>query len=147
MPARRFLAAQGRAGNGHGYLSHPERDYPIVADPPDVVARIGEARAMCDEPEAPSQAWVDAESELAAERNRLRLLKQAEQARKDRECISMENRMRDAQRRAKMRHVNLGREFFVMRKMLDRGNEGAALLRLEAVEARLDGVADFKEAA
>lgn len=139
-PARRFLAAGGRQGNGHGYLSNPQRPLPKAADPPEVIDRIREAANVCDEPEAPSDAWIDAEAELAAERNRLRLLKQAEMAQQARRHISMENRMRDAQRRAKLKHVNLSREFYVLEKMLDRGNENAAVTRLERVEALLDGV-------
>jgi hypothetical protein len=146
MPARRFLASQARAGDGLGYLSQPERELPVVADPPEVAERIGEARSMCDEPEAPSRAWVDAEAELAVERNRLRLLHRAEQAQRARQFVSMENRMRDADRRAKLQHVDLTSEFFVLRKMLGRGKERAALVRLEGLEARLDGVAGLEAA-
>ena len=140
MAARRFLAPQARAGNGHGYLSQPERELPPVADEPDVVDRIRSATSMCDEPEAPSAAWVDAEAELAAERNRLRLLKLAETARGIRQTLTIENRMRDAHRRAKLKHIDVSREFYVMRKMIARGNETAASQRLEKLEAQLDGV-------
>jgi hypothetical protein len=144
---RRFLAPQARAGNGHGYLSQPQRQYPPVADEPDIVARIAECRAMCDEPEAPSQAWVNAEAELAAERNRLRLLRQAEERQQARRHITIENRMKAAQNRAKLKRLDLTREFFVMRKMLERGKNQDATQRLETLEARLDGVHDLKDAA
>lgn len=147
MPARRFLAPQGRAGNGHGYLSQPARQYPVVADEPEVVERIRTATSTCDEPEAPSDAWVDAEADLAAERNRVRLLRQAELAQQARQHITVENRMRDAERRAKLKHVDVSRELFLLSKMLERGNEAAATGRLENLEARLDGVADLREAA
>lgn len=140
MPARRFLAPAARQGDGKGYLSQPERELPPVADPPDVIERVAGATAMCDEPEAPSAAWVDAEAELAAERNRLRLLKQAETARGIRQTLSIENRMLDAHRRARLKHVDVTSEFFVLRKMLERGNTKAASERLEHLEARLDGV-------
>jgi predicted GIY-YIG superfamily endonuclease len=140
MPARRFLAPQARAGDGRGYLNNPDREYPLAPDPPDVVERIRTATAMCDEPEAPSRAWVNAEAELAAERNRLRLLKQAEEARGIRHALSIENRMKDAQRRAKLKHIDLSSEFYVMRKMLACGNGTAAVERLARLEARLDGV-------
>lgn len=146
MAARRFLAPQARAGDGRGYLNQPDREYPLAPDPPDVVERIAEARSMCDEPEAPSAAWVDAEAELAVERNRLRLLRQAEMAQQARVFVSMENRMIDAQRRARVQRVDVQREFFVMRKMLERGKDGAALTRLQAIEARLDGVAGLEAA-
>lgn len=146
MAARRFLAPQARAGDGRGYLNQPDREYPLAPDPPDVVERIAECRSMCDEPEAPSAAWVDAEAELAVERNRLRLLHRAELAQQARVFVSVENRMRDADRRAKLQHVDLTSEFFVMRKMLARGKDGAALTRLTALEARLDGVAGLEAA-
>lgn len=145
--ARRFLAPQARQGDGHGYLSQPQRPFPIVADEQHVVERIASASDIRDEPEAPSGAWVDAESELAAERNRVRLLRQAEQAQQDRQSITVENRMRDAHRRAKMKHVDCSREFMVLRKMLGRGKDVDAVMRLELLEARLDGVSEFKEAA
>lgn len=140
MAARRFLAPQARAGNGLGYLSQPERPLLPGGDPPDVVEKIRTATAMCDEPEAPSAAWVDAEAELAAERNRLRLLKLAETARGIRQTLTIENRMRDAHRRAKLKRIDLTGEFHIMRMMLDRGKEADATVRLERVEARLDGV-------
>jgi hypothetical protein len=50
-PARRFLAPQARAGNGLGYLSQPQREYPIAADPPELVDRIAGATDWRDEPE------------------------------------------------------------------------------------------------
>lgn len=146
MAARRFLAPQARSGNGLGYLSQPPRPLPEVADSPEVIERIRSATSTCDEPESPSKAWVDAEVELAAERNRLRLLKQAETARGVRQTLSLESRMLDANRRAKLKHIDLTGEFHVMRKMLDRGNEATATERLERLEARLDGVV-FDEAA
>lgn len=146
MPARRFLAPGARVGQGLGYLSQPARPLPEVADEPEVIDRIRSATSTCDEPEAPSGAWVDAQSELAAERNRLRVLLRAQTARQDRQSITIENRMRDAHRRAKLQHIDMTGEFHVQRKMIERGNQAAALTRLERVEARLDGV-PFDEAA
>jgi hypothetical protein len=146
MPARRFLAPAARSGNGHGYLTQPQRPLPEVADEPEVIDRIRSATSTCDEPESPSDAWVDAESELAAERNRLRVLRRAEAARLDRKNITIENRMVDAQRRAKLQHVSISHELHVMRKMLARGNEQATVTRLEQVEALLDGVLNAEAA-
>jgi len=148
MASRRFLAAQARSGNGHGYLSQPDRPYPIVADEPEVVEQVKAATAMCDEPEAPSPAWVDAESELAAERNRLRLLREAELKREARKGVSFESRVADAERRAKVKRWDsrmVSTEMLVVRKMWVRGSVGAATRRLERFEARLDGV--FEETA
>jgi hypothetical protein len=145
--ARRFmLPGAGKGSTSLGYTTQPIRDLPIVADEPHVIERIASATDTRDEPESPSPAWVDAESELAAERNRVRLLKQAEMAQQARKHITTENRMRDAQRRAKLKHVDITGELFVMRKMLTRGNEQSAVTRLEQLEARLDGVTDLKAA-
>lgn len=146
MPARRFLAPAARQGDGKGYLSQPIRPYPIVADPPEVLERIRDATSTNDEIEAPSDAWVNAEADLAAERNRLRLLRQAEQARDARRQITIENRMRDAQRRAKLKHIDLGHEMHCLRKMLARDKRADASARLAKLEARLDGVHELDAA-
>lgn len=140
MSTRRFLAPQARQGDGHGYLTQPQRPFPLVADEPDVVERIASCTSTADEPEAPSRAWVDANSELAAERNRLRLLKRAEEAREARRHVPIEGRIKAAQHKAKLRRMDVSREFFVIRKMFEHSNEKAATLRLERLEARLDGV-------
>lgn len=147
MPARRFLAPQARSGNGHGYLTQPERQYPQAPDPVDVVERIASATAMCDEPEAPSSAWVDAEADLAVERNRLRLLHRAMQAREARQTVTPENRIKDAQRRAKVKRMDITSDLFFVRKSLVRGKDGDAIKRLEGIELRLDGVAGLETAA
>lgn len=151
MPARRFLAAKARQGDGHGYLSRPQRMVPDGDPnnpqpvPPEEAARVGEARTMCDEPESPSAAWVDAESEMAAQRNTARLLRQAEEAQRARETVSMANRLRDAERRAKRNPaVDPEKELFLVRKMLARGKVEAALARLLVLEDKLDGVEGLK---
>jgi hypothetical protein len=138
---RRFLAPQARAGNGHGSYDRPQR--PIsqaIADDEATVERVSSFTALCDEPEAPSRDWVDAESELAAERNRLRLLRQAESARAARAGVSIENRIKDAQRRAKQRRMSVNSELHVIKQQMMRGKVAAGLERLEALEALLDGV-------
>jgi hypothetical protein len=144
--APHFLAPGGRSGNGHGYLTRPPRGLPLVADQPETAARIGEARTLADEPEAPSEAWVDAEAELAVERNRVRHLVAVAERREMRRELSVEDRIRDAVRRAKVQRVDISRDLFVIRKMLTRAeqagtrNPQAALGRLEGVEAKLDGL-------
>jgi hypothetical protein len=144
LRGRRFLARG--SGNGHGYLTQPQRELPPVADESDVVERIASATALVDEPEAPSPAWVDAEAELAVERNRLRHLAVVAQRVEIRRELSVEDRIRDAQRRAKDQHRNIRNDVFVIERMLARaakagtGVPAAALERLEALEATLDGL-------
>jgi hypothetical protein len=138
---RRFLAPQARAGNGHGYYDRPQR--PIsqaIADDEATVERVSSFTSLCDEPEAPSRDWVDAEAELAVERNRLRLLAQAQASREARQGVSMENRIKDVQRRAKQRRMSVNGELHVIKQQMMRGKVAAGLERLEALEAALDGV-------
>ena len=148
-PASKFLAPGARFGDGHGYLNAPQRELPLVADEPEVVARIAEARAMCDEPEAPSRAVIDAQADLARTYDRLRQEAMVQQARQARQFLTLENRIRDVQRRAKAQHVDVSRDLYVLRKMLDRSEKAghkqtppAVVRRLENVEARLDGLPD-----
>lgn len=97
-------------------------------------------KGLRGELEIPSGAWVDAQAELAAKYDRMRLIRQAEDAREIRRELTIEHRMMDAQRRAKLQRVDVTREFYVMRKMIARGNEQPAIDRLERLEAALDGV-------
>jgi hypothetical protein len=83
---------------------------------------------------------VDAEAELAVERNRLRLLAQAQASREARQGVSMENRIKDVQRRAKQRRMSVNGELHVIKQQMMRGKVAAGLERLEALEALLDGV-------
>jgi hypothetical protein len=138
---RRFLAPQARAGNGHGYYDRPQR--PIsqaIADDEATIERVGSFTSLCDEPEAPSRDWVDAEAELAVERNRQRLLAQHVEAKAARSGVSIENRMRDVQRRAKVRRLRVSGDLYVIRQQVKRGKMESALAKLEAVEALLDVV-------
>jgi hypothetical protein len=140
---RRFLAPQARAGNGHGYYDRPQR--PIsqaIADDEATIERVASFTSLCDEPEAPSSDWLDAETEQAAERNRQRLLAQASAARAARAGVSIENRIKDAQRRAKARRMKIDRPLYVIRRELDRGKQDSALTKLTAIEAALDGVSE-----
>jgi DNA polymerase III gamma/tau subunit len=144
---RRFLAPQARAGNGHGYYDRPQR--PIsqaIADDEATVERVASFTNLCDEPESPGRDWVDAESELAAQRSRLLLLKQAEEARAAREGVSIENRIRDAQRRAKAKRIQVFADLHAIKRHLARGKIHEAIRMLEVLEARLDGVASSEVA-
>jgi hypothetical protein len=139
--ARRFLAPGARIADGKGYYNRPQR--PISRAIPDdqaTVERVASFSALCDEPEAPSKDWVDAEAELAVERNRRRLVRQHEEAREARAGVSFDNRLLDVQRRAKAKRVNVTRPLFVIGKARQSGNDRFAVAKLEALEAFLDGV-------
>jgi hypothetical protein len=126
----------------HGYYSRPQR--PISTAIPDdeaTIERVASFTSLCDEPESPSRDWVDAESELAVERNRLRLLAAAAAAREARANVTIENRIKDAERRARGRRIHVNREVHVIRQQVGRGKTASALVKLEALEALLDGVA------
>jgi hypothetical protein len=55
----RFLAPQGRSGDGHGYMREPLR--PLQpGDNEQTVARIRDATSMCDEPQSlDAQEWLN----------------------------------------------------------------------------------------
>lgn len=145
--ARKFLAPRARPGNGHGYLSEPLRplegtEYHV--DPPEAVERVAGALRMCDEPECCSEDVVSyAESAFTADT--LRHAAEVEVAQEDRKRLEMEQRIVNAERRARLQHMNLSGEFFLIRKMLDRAQAGGrkepegAVRRLEDAEAVLDG--------
>jgi hypothetical protein len=145
--ARRFLAPQARSGNGHGYYDRPQR--PIsqaIADDEATVERVASFTSLCDEPEAPSRDWVDAQAELAAEYNRQRLVAEHFAAREIRAGVSIENRIKDAQRRAKARRIQIYADLHAIRRQVVRGKIEDAIRMLEGVEARLDGVSDVQAA-
>lgn len=141
MTARRFLASQAGASTGRAYYTQPQRPTTTaIPDDPGTIERIAAQTAMCDEPEAPSHHWINTQTELAAKYNRLRHLHEVETARGTRQALTIENRMRDAHRRAKHRHIDITGELHVLAQMLDRGNQTTATTRLEQLEANLDGV-------
>lgn len=142
------LVAGGKARLMSARKVTPSRAKPRDVTGPEENGYTNEPRrALKGEHECPSTAWVDAQSELAAKYDRMRLEREAEDAREIRKTLSVEDRMADVQRRAKLRHIDVSREFFVMRKMLARGNERPAVKRLESLEALMDGVADVPDAA
>jgi hypothetical protein len=149
-PASRFIAPQARAGNGHGYLNQPMRPLPDAIDPihnPDdaeLLETIASATRHCDEPEAIGPAIVDAITELARTYDRIRYSVEVETAQQARRLLTMEQRMADVQRRAKLRHADVSGEMHVIKAMLERARKGgrvdpsAATERIERIEARLD---------
>lgn len=132
----KFLHPHATAGT-RDYTSKPLRE--VHDDTPEMRERIAAACSLRDEPEAPSSAWVNASSELAAKYDFLRRLKAHEEAKVDRQRLSIPNRILDVERRAKQRHVDFNTELHVVRKMVTRGSV-KGLERLERLEAFLDGV-------
>lgn len=146
-PSRRFIAPQARAGNGHGYLTQPQRPYPEHSDPDELAReqeRVATHTKHCDEPEAIGDAIVNAQTELARTYDRIRYTADIEHAHQIREQLSMEQRMADARRRAKLRHADISGEMHAITKMLEHAERGgrktppAAVTRLQRIEARLD---------
>lgn len=154
-PARRFLAPNGRTTTqplrplpDHG-LATPGID-PDIAREADLVATHSK---LCDEPEFPSKATVSAMADLAKTYDRLRYLSDVESAQQSRRLLTIEQRMADAVRRAKIRHADITGEMHVIRQMLDRARKGgrpdppSAIERIERIEARLDYRPDLADAA
>lgn len=148
QPARRFMAPGARSGNGHGYYTQPQRPLPHAGDTPELAteaARVADRNRFCDEPEYPDRAIVDAYGELARTYDMVRRAQELEELQRARVLLTAEQRLRDAQHKAKRRHVNLTGEFHAVRSMLDQAKRGgrkdppSAVRALERIEARLDG--------
>lgn len=147
--ARRFMLPGAGKGSGSlGYTGQPIRELPVVADEPHVVDRIASASNMRDEPEAPSESWLNATADRAFMLNQQARLADIAQAKAARPALTIENRMMDAQRRSRLQHVDCRSEFSAVRRMLDVAKtesakrsartEAAAVRRLERIEQRLD---------
>lgn len=156
MPARRFLAPQARSGNGHGYLTQPQRPYPEHSDPTELARereRVAEHTRMCDEPEAPGPDIIDAQRDLARTYDRLRHHADVQQREEIRQHLTVEHRMAEAHRRAKQQRIDLSSELHACKQMLDRARKGgrteppALLRKLTEAEARLDHRPDLADAA
>jgi hypothetical protein len=139
-PAGRFLAPNGRT------TTKPLRELPQVADEPEQVDRIREARNIRDEPECIGPAWLE-------DWEQVRQLHRSQQHIKDvidmqdiRPTLSIEDRVRDIQRRAKHGGYDLRRETALMLRDIERANAGGRRAparvyeRAEGLEALLDGV-------
>jgi hypothetical protein len=166
-PTGRFLAP-GAAGNDHGYRTrppldlppavhepNPHREFAVLAELLDYAQRVAEARSIDHEPECigPAIFNPDPRGEDASLRLwKHRALRVAE-ARQARTLTSTEDRLRDAQRRAKRQHVDVSHEVHVLTAMLDRARRGgrreppSMIARLVRLEALLDHATDLPEAA
>jgi hypothetical protein len=132
----------------------PDQPIQFSSEKPRFLAPITKPRDYVDrpelavhgEPECIGPAIVDGYAELANFQQTLRHKQSVEAARVARPLLAAEDRLKDAERRAKHAHHNLTGEFHVLRQMLARADRGgrkappAALVRLERIEATLDGV-------
>lgn len=148
-PARRFLAPKARAGNGHGYLTQPTRplESTINADEEHIVERVLSATAMCDEPEALTEAeWkahIDKRAITAEEQRR-----KFESAARDRErrLMDFEQRLVTAHAEARRRCIDVSSEVRLLKHMQSSGKQVRHLeQRLGAVERKV--WRDFDQAA
>src|SRR3954470_3577138 len=78
--------------------------------------------AVHGEPECIGPAIVDGYAELANFQQTLRHKQSVEAARQERPLLAAEDRLKDAERRAKHAHHNLTGEFHVLRQMLARAD-------------------------
>jgi hypothetical protein len=135
----RFLMPGGGQGPERlGYSHEPLRR--LQPDTDETKDRIAAATDLRDEPEAPSPAWVNAEAELAARRDAERREHRAALARVIRANLSLENRIADCCRRAKLRRVDISGEVWLIAKMTQRGNVTTAEMRVVGMESMLDGL-------
>jgi hypothetical protein len=152
-PKPLFLAPQARQGDGSGYLNQPiRRELPEGLDRfelADHANRVREATRAEDEPECIGPAILNS----YAESNQFRYSQQHAAdvlaARQMRPLLRAEDRLRDAERRAKYaKRRDLKGEFLALKGMLarytrndDEPKPGSSVLRrLEGVEAKLDGL-------
>jgi hypothetical protein len=139
MAKARFLMPGGGQGPERlGYSHEPLRR--LQPDTPETKDRIAACTDLRDEPESISGAWINANTELAARRDRERYMQVVQLARIARNNLSLEHRIQDCRRRAKEQRVDITSALFVISKQQARGNETAATIKVLSLEARLDGV-------
>jgi hypothetical protein len=169
-PRRRFLALSSDAL----YTSEPVRrlESTMIPDPPEVVELIAAAVSLKDEPECVSDAILDTYGRDAAYFRSVRHAAEVEGLREQRAGMSHERRVLDAEARAKVQHRSDVRgDLLALGKALERARRsaglrlvegvdgfargetvgtvslsGAALERLERVEAMLDRAPELKAA-
>jgi hypothetical protein len=140
---------------GHARVMSPKRRRPGRAKArgisgPEVIGYTEEPRkALTDAGECPSPAWVDAKTDLAAQRAQVMWLAEVQHAQATRPQLSILHRLAEVKRRARAKHVNVWEEYNAVLRMLNAAKtendrrrartELAALVRLGRIEERLDG--------
>ena len=106
-------------------------------------------KGLKGEPECVGPAILDGYAESARFYDSIRHKVEVEAAQQSRRLLSAESRLRDAQRRAKDKHVKAMRlEFKAIEAMLDRARNGgqpdppSAIRKLEKLEGQLDGLGE-----
>jgi hypothetical protein len=136
-PAPQFLTKPREL---HGVLSHVDTEA--------TRERIAAAVQLCDEPEKIGPA-VLSYAEMANKADSIRHRLEVETAQEIRKTLTIEQRLATVAERAKHQLVDVKQDVFLIGKALERSSKGgrklpmAALVRLEKVEARLDGVTDL----
>lgn len=136
-PAPRFL---GRPRELHGTLEH--------VDEPETIERIRAAVAICDEPEQIGPAILTY-VEMANKADTARHAREVETTQEARKLLTVEQRLVMVEVRARRQAVDVAQDVFKIRKAMQRAEKGgrkppmAVLVRLEKVEAQLDGVTDL----
>jgi len=143
------LVAGGKARLMSNRKVPPNRAKPREVSGPEMIGYTTEAqKGLRGEGEVPSGAWLDASCDRAFMLNQQARLADIAQAMATRPQLTIEHRMADARRRARMQHIDLRSEFTALERMLDHAKtesetrrartEAAAVRRLEGVELRLD---------
>jgi hypothetical protein len=139
-PAGRFLAPNGRT------RTKPLRELPQVADEPEQVDRIREARRFADEPEGIGPAILTSYAEVNRRIMSQQIVLEVAAAQDRRPELSPQNRLDTVHQRAKHAHVDMSHPIHLVQKAIDKARlreqpiAPAALVRLEGLEALLDGV-------
>lgn len=141
------------------FLARPRQDVPSIDGNPDMVERMREATALCDEPEMIGPAILDPKSDrdrmakAQAFALKVQALAEAAEARPE---LPVRARIMDVRRRAKRHHVDLSHELHILEQALDRaqaggrrfpGGQEARLGRLEELMDHLDSGGGFGAAA
>lgn len=146
QPAGRFL---GPAGIRHT----PLRRYPTVADPPNTVDRIREARDLASEPEMIGPAILESYAQVNRRILTQHLVLEVADAQERRPALTPQNRLDTVHQRAKHAHVDLSHPIHLVQRAIDKARlrdqpvNTAALTRLTGLEALLDGVSIQRQAA
>jgi hypothetical protein len=137
----------GQFLSASGIRRSPLRRFPQVADEPETVDRIREARALQDEPEVICDDAILIDwSEVALFHQSKRHAEEVAEAQRTRPELDPEVRVAAIVGRAKQAHVDLSREVFIMRAEIKRARGGGrhvperTIRRIEGLEALLDGV-------
>jgi hypothetical protein len=91
-----------------------------------------------DEPECVDSDAIAEFADVARRETALRRAVEIDQLREVRQHLSVDQRIRDAQFRAKRQRIDITSDLFFLRKTMDRGRDDNTLKRLLALEDRVD---------